>query len=109
MSSVALCISASEEACVLRNGKILHVSGNCRLREVFQEVGLGDRVNDVHSVRTATTDTSSKQDAELDDEVQLHAEFKRRYVYFLLRHRSETECMFNITSDRFQNFLPYSR
>ena len=109
MSSVALCVSVSEGACVLRDGKILCVSGNCRLREVLQEVGLGDRVDDVHSVRTATTDTSSKQDAELDDEVQLHAEFKRRYVYFILRHMSETECMSRLTSDRFQNFLPYSR
>ena len=56
------------------------VSGNCRLCEVLQEVGLGDQVDDVHRVQTATTDTSSKQDMELDDEVQLHAEFKRRYV-----------------------------
>ena len=95
----------------MRDGKILCVSGNCRLCEVLQEVGLGDRVDDVHGVRTATTDTSSssKQDAELDDEVQLHAEFKRRYVYFLLRHRSETECMSSLTADRFQNFLPYTR
>ena len=99
----------SKAACILRDGKILSVSGNCRLREVLQETGLGDRVNDVHSVRTATTDTSSKQDVELDDEVQLHAEFKRQYVYSLLRHRSETECMSSLTSDRFQNFLLYSR
>ena len=110
MSSVALCISVSEGARILRDGKILSVSGKCRLREVLQEVGLGDQVDDVHSVRTVTTDTSSKQDAELDDEVQLHAKFKRRYVYFLLRHRSETECiMSSLTSDRFQNFLTYSR
>ena len=74
----------SEAARVLRDGKIVHVSGDCSLREVLQEVGFGDRVDDVLSMRTATTDTSSKQDAELDDEVQLHAEFKRRYVYFLL-------------------------
>ena len=47
------------------------MSGNCRLHEVLQEVELGDRVDDVHSsVQTATTDTSSKQDTELDDEVQ---------------------------------------
>ena len=69
----------------MRDGKILRVSGNCRLREVLQKVGLGDRVDDVHSVRNATTDTSSKQDAELDEEVQLHAQFKRRHVYFLSR------------------------
>ncbi len=80
MFSVALCVSVSEGACVLRDGKILHVSGNCRFREVLQELGLGDLVDDVHSVRTTTTDTSSKQDAELDDEVQFHAEFKRRYL-----------------------------
>ena len=80
MSCVALCVSVSEGAHVLRDGTILHVSGNCRLREVLQEVGLGDRVDDVHSMRTATTDTSSKQDTELDDEVQLHAEFKHQYV-----------------------------
>ena len=30
----------------------LRVSGNCRLCEVSQEVGLGDQVDDVHSVRT---------------------------------------------------------
>ena len=66
-------------------------------------------MDDVHSVRTATIDTSSKQDTELDDEVQLHAEFKCRFMYFLLRHWSETECMSSLTSDRFQNFLPYSR
>ena len=77
MSSVALCVSVSEEARVLRDGKILCVSGNCRLCEVLPKVGLGDHVDDVHSVQTATTDTSSKQDAELDDEVQLHAKFKR--------------------------------
>ena len=81
MSYVALCVSVSEGERVLRDGKILRVSGNCRHRKVLQEVGLGDRVNDVPGVRTATTDTSSKEDVELDDEVQLHAEFKRRYVY----------------------------
>ena len=59
----------------MRDGKILCLSGNCRLREVLQEVGLGERVDDVHSVRTVTTDTSSKQDTELDDEMQLQAEF----------------------------------
>ena len=108
MSSAAMCvsISVSEGARVLKDGNILCVSGNCTLHDVLQEVGLGDRVDDVHSVRTATTDTSSKQDAELDDEVQLHAKFKRRYV---LRHRSETECTSSLTSDRFQNFLPNSR
>ena len=47
--------------------------------------------------------TSSKQDAELDDEAQLHAKFKRRCVYFLLRHWSETECIISsLTSDRFE-------
>ena len=45
--SIALCISVSEEACILRNGKILRVSGDCSLREVLQEVGFGDQVNDV--------------------------------------------------------------
>ena len=49
---------------ILRDGKILRVSGYCSLREVLQEVGFGDRVDDVHIV---TTDTSSKQDAELDN------------------------------------------
>ena len=55
MSSVALCVSVSEGARILRDGKILRVSGNCKHREVLQEVGLGDRVDDVPSVRTATT------------------------------------------------------
>ena len=87
MFSVALCVHVSKGARVLRDGKILRVSGNCRLCEVLQEVGLGNQVDDVHSVQTATTDTSSKQDAKLDDEVQLHAEFKPRYVYFLLNVR----------------------
>ena len=59
----------SKRARILRDGKILRVSGNCRLREVLQEVGLGDWVDDVHSVQTATTDTSSKQDVELDVDV----------------------------------------
>ena len=54
-----------------------HVSGNCTFCEILLEVGLDDWVDNVHSVRTAATDTSSKQDSELDDEVQLHAEFKR--------------------------------
>ena len=49
MSSVALCISVSKGARVLRDGKILRVSGNCRLREVLQEVGLGDRVDNVYT------------------------------------------------------------
>ena len=77
------------------------------LHEVLQEVRLGDRVDDVHSVQKLRPQTlSSKQDVELDDEMQLHAEFKRGYV---LRHRSETECTSSLTSDRFQNFLPNSR
>ena len=93
MSSIAVCISVSEAACVLRDGKIVRVSGDCSLREVLQEVGLRDPVDNVLSVQTATTDMSSKQDAELDDEMQLHAEFKRRYMYFLLGRQSETESM----------------
>ena len=67
MSSIAVCISVSEAARVLRDGKIVRVSGDCSLREVLQEVGLRDPVGTVLSVRTATTDMSSKQDAELDD------------------------------------------
>ena len=67
----------SEAARVLRDGKIVRVSGDCSLRKVLQEVGFGDRVDDVLSVQTTTTDMSSKQDAEVDAEVQLHAESKR--------------------------------
>ena len=32
---------------VLRDGKIRRVYGDCSLREVLQEVGFGDRVDDV--------------------------------------------------------------
>ena len=67
----------SQAAQVLRDSKIVRVSGDCSLREVLREVGFGDQVDNVLSVQTATTDTSSKQDVELDDEVQLLAEFKR--------------------------------
>ena len=45
------------------------MSGDCSLREVLQEVGFGDRMDDVLSMQTATTNTSSKQDAELDDDL----------------------------------------
>ena len=37
----------SEGTRVLRDGKILCVSGNCRSREVFQEVAFSNRLNDV--------------------------------------------------------------
>ena len=47
MSTVALCISVSEGARVFRDGKIVRVSGDCSLREVLQEVGFGDRADDV--------------------------------------------------------------
>ena len=50
-------------------------------------------MDDVHSVWNATTDTFSKQDVKLDDEVQLHAEFKRRYVYFLFSSSTHVEFM----------------
>ena len=50
MSSVARCISVSEAARVLRDGKIVRVSGDCSLREVLQEVGFGDIVDDGLSV-----------------------------------------------------------
>ena len=93
MSCVALYISVSEAALVLRDVKIVRVSGDWSLRDVLQEVGFGDRMDNVLNVQTATTDTSSKQDTELDDEVQLHDEFKHQYVYFLLRRQSETESM----------------
>ena len=42
--------------------------GDCSLHEVLQEVGFCDRVDDVLSVRTATIDTFSKQDAGLDND-----------------------------------------
>ena len=42
MFSVALCISVSEGRHILRDGKILHVSGDCSLREVLQVVAFGD-------------------------------------------------------------------
>ena len=59
MFSVALCISVSGGARVLRHGKIVHVSGDCSLREVLQEVGFGDRVNDVPSARKLRPQTFS--------------------------------------------------
>lgn len=90
-SSIALCVSVSEGTHLLKDGKVLRVCGNCQLRDVLGEVGYGDRAGHVISVRTSTTVTSSKQDAELDDEVQLHAEFGRRYVYFRLGRQLETE------------------
>ena len=67
MFSVGLGISVSKGAHVLKDGKILRVPGDCSLCEVLQEVGFGDQVDDVLSMQTATTDTSTKQDAELDE------------------------------------------
>ena len=52
--SVSLCISVSEAAYVSRDGKTLCVSGSCSLREILQEVGFGDRVNDGLGERTAS-------------------------------------------------------
>ena len=92
-SSIALCISVSESTHLLKDGTVLRVCADCNLREVLREVGYGDRLDDV--IGAVTTATSSKQDAELDDEVQLHAEFGRRYVYFRLRCHSETESTFS--------------
>ena len=42
MSCVALCISVSEAARVLRDVKIVRVSGDWSLRDMLQEVGFGD-------------------------------------------------------------------
>ena len=39
MFSVALYISVFKGAHILKDGKILRVSGNCSLREVLQEAG----------------------------------------------------------------------
>ena len=36
-----------EGALIVRDGKIVSVSGDCILCEVLQEVGFGDRVDDV--------------------------------------------------------------
>ena len=35
---------------VFRDGEILRVSGDCSLREVLQEVGFGDRMDNVLSM-----------------------------------------------------------
>ena len=47
------------------------MSGDCSLHEVLQKVGFNDRVDDVLSMPTATTDTSSKH-AELDDDLKIN-------------------------------------
>ena len=46
MSTVALCLSVSEGHAISEMAKILRVSGDCS-REVLQEVGFDDRVDDV--------------------------------------------------------------
>ena len=50
MFPVGLDISMFEGASVLRDGKILRVSGDCSLRELLQEIGFGDQVDNVLSV-----------------------------------------------------------
>ena len=42
MSTVALCISVSEEHAISEMATFLRVSGDCSLREVLQEVGFDD-------------------------------------------------------------------
>ena len=46
----------SERARVLIDGKILRVSGDCGLREVLQEIGFSNRLDDVLMQRAKCDD-----------------------------------------------------
>ena len=56
ISTVTLCISVSEEHAISMMAKILRVSGDSSLREVLQEVGFDDRVDDVLTQRANCDD-----------------------------------------------------
>ena len=54
-------------------------------------MGYDDRADHAINVITSATATATKQDLEVDNEVQLHAEFDCRNVYFSLACQLETE------------------
>ena len=83
-SSIALFVSMSERMCVLKDGKVVSVCADCKIRDILGEMGYSDQEDYVINMRTNTTATAAKQDVELADKVQLHAEFGRWYVYFHL-------------------------
>ena len=53
---------------------VLCVRKDCKLCDVLEEVGYDDRADYVIKMRTSTTTTADKQDAELKDKIKLHVE-----------------------------------
>lgn len=80
--STAFCVSVRDGRVLRASETVLHATIYCVMLGTY-----GDLCQDDISVRTstATAGTAAKQQAGLDDEVQLYAEFGRRYVYFCLQ------------------------
>ena len=95
MTEVRISVSVCQAGSSLRNGQLLKVPASNTLYDVLlRSVGSLPRTGggavvsskqDVECVTTRKDENSDHGDAELDDTVQLHTDFGRRFVHFILK------------------------
>ena len=87
--AVAVSVVVSEGTTLICNGRVVRVASESTLGDILVATGLGGRRGHVLDVRSAVSATANRQDAELSDEIGLHAEFGRRFLFFRLRPMSD--------------------
>ena len=72
--AVAVSVVVSEGTTLICNGRVVRVASESTLGDILVATGLGGRRGHVLDVRSAVSATANRQDAELSDEIGLHAE-----------------------------------
>ena len=87
--AVAVSVVVSEGTTLICNGRVVRVASESTLGDILVATGLGGRRGHMLDVRSAVSATANRQDAKLSDEIGLHAEFGRRFLFFRLRPMSD--------------------
>lgn len=88
--TMAISVSLSDGSRIIKDGRVLRVPADTTLLGVFELLGLPKPADQVLLVKTSSGPAANRQDAELTDDVGLHCDFGRRFVFFRFDARDET-------------------
>ena len=83
----AVAVTVLDGSDVIWSGRLVRVDESDKLKDILRKLVPEEDVQRLEKVQSAVSDSSARYDADGDDEVGVHLEFGRRYVYFRLGMR----------------------
>ena len=83
----AVAVTVLDGSDVIWSGRLVRVDESDKLKDILRKIVPEEDVQRLEKVQSAVSDSSARYDADGDDEVGVHLEFGRRYVYFRLGMR----------------------